>query len=57
MKSRKRKYKSEMKNKNEKQKSKAKIKNENSKWRSGTKMIDRENRSAYDKKQLFFRKF
>ena len=57
MKSRKRKYKSEMKNKNEKQKPKAKIKNENSKWRSGTKMIDRENRSAYDKKQLFFRKF
>ena len=48
MKSRKRKYKSEMKNKNEK--SKAKIKNENSKWRSGAKMIDRENRSAYDKK-------
>ena len=44
------KQKSEMKNKNEKQKPKAKIKNENSKWRSGTKMIDRENRSAYDKK-------
>ena len=47
----------EIKNENEKQKSKAKIKNENSKWRSGAKMIDRENRSAYDKKQLFFRKF
>ena len=50
MKSRKRKYKSEMKNKNEKQKSKAKIKNENPKRRTGAKMIDRENRSAYDKK-------
>ena len=57
MKNRNRKSEMEMKNKNEKQKPKAKIKNENSKWRSGTKMIDRENRSAYDKKQLFFRKF
>lgn len=33
------------------------ISSENQKWRSGAKMIDRENRSAYDKKQLFFRKF
>ena len=26
------------------------IESENQKWRSGAKMIDRENRSAYDKK-------
>jgi len=26
------------------------ISSENQKWRSGAKMIDRENRSAYDKK-------
>ena len=40
----------EMKNKNWKWRLEMKIRNENSKWRSGAKMIDRENRSAYDKK-------
>ena len=46
------KWKSQVKNGDEKQKAEVEIKNENEnqKWRSGAKMIDRENRSAYDKK-------
>ena len=50
MKSRKRTYKSETKMKNRNRKSEMEMKNKNWKWRSGAKMIDRENRSAYDKK-------
>ena len=44
------KWKSQVKNGDEKQKAEVEIKNENEKQRSGANMIDRENRSAYDKK-------
>ena len=35
---------------NKENESEMEISSENQKWRSGAKMIDRENRSAYDKK-------
>ena len=44
------KWKSQVKNGDEKQKAEVQIRNENEKQKSEVKMIDRENRSAYDKK-------